>query len=236
MVAHCFEGDPCKLLGRVHDRHPVWTRLELAKDPRTIYGSRGCLTDGHSNPKIDLSAMARRGWDPSRFAEVRARRNTPASHRAYDAMFCFLSGDDLKRAREWDLFVRFCEVGGLGVDPAEVDMLNPPWPDLKADVSGHSHYFELGEVVQQDWMKAQAQQEKKPIIDSPLPLTAVWSPIESIIQKKVTRKYAQQATPLSLLLYSERNAPHWAVIEPLVRERKHEIRASFENSPFDRKR
>jgi hypothetical protein len=35
------------------------------------------------------------------------------------------------------------------------------------------------------------------------------------------------------LLYSERNAPHWAVIEPLVEERKPEIRANFENSVFD---
>jgi hypothetical protein len=31
MVAHCFESDPCELLARVHDRHAVWTRLELAK-------------------------------------------------------------------------------------------------------------------------------------------------------------------------------------------------------------
>ena len=34
MVAHCFESDPCELLARVHDRHPVWTRLELAKGTR----------------------------------------------------------------------------------------------------------------------------------------------------------------------------------------------------------
>jgi hypothetical protein len=56
------------------------------------------------------------------------------------------------------LFIRFCEVLKLDVDPAEVDMLDPPWPDLKADVSRRSHYFEIGEVVQQDWMKAKAQQ------------------------------------------------------------------------------
>jgi hypothetical protein len=148
-------------------------------------------------------------------------------------MFYLLSGDDLKRAREWDLFARFCEVGKLGVDPAEVDMLDPPWPDLRADVFGHSHYFELGEIVQQDWVKALAQQEKKAIIDSPLPLTAVWSPLESIIQKKATKEYAPQATPLSLLLYSERNAPRWAVLEPLVEERRPEILARFESSVFD---
>jgi hypothetical protein len=148
-------------------------------------------------------------------------------------MFYFLSGDNLKQAREWDLFVRFCEAGRLDVDPAEVDMLDPPWPDLKAELFGQPHYFELGKIVQQDWMKALAQQKKKPIIDSPLPLTAILSPLESIIQKKARKKYAPQATPLSLLLYWEQNAPHWAIIEPLVEERKSEIRASFENSVFD---
>jgi hypothetical protein len=25
----CIESDPCELRARVHDRHPVWTRLEL---------------------------------------------------------------------------------------------------------------------------------------------------------------------------------------------------------------
>jgi hypothetical protein len=177
--------------------------------------------------------MAGERWDQRRLAELRARRDSPASHRGYQAMFYFLSGEDLKRAREWDLFVRFCEASELDVDPAEVDMLDPPSPDLKAEVFGQSQYFELGEIVQQDWMKALGQQAKKPIIDSPLPLIAVWSPLESIIQKKVTRKYAPQATPLSLLLYLERNAPRWAVIEPLVEERRPEIRASFENSVFD---
>lgn len=164
---------------------------------------------------------------------MRAGRDSLASHRAYEAMFYFLSGDNLKRAREWDLFVRFCEAGQLGVDPAEVDMLDPPWPDLKAEVFGQAHYFELGEVVQQDWMKAQAQQEKKPIIVSPLPLTAVLSPLETIIQKRAGKKYEQRATPISLLLYWEQNAPQWAIIEPLVSERKPELRASFENSVFD---
>jgi hypothetical protein len=61
----------------------------------------------------------------------------------------------------------------------------------------------------------------------------LWNPLESIIQKKATKTYAQQATPLSLLLYWERNAPAWALIEPLIEERKSEIRASFENSVFD---
>ena len=177
--------------------------------------------------------MAREKWDQRRFAELRAGRESPASYRAYQAMFYFLSGDNLKRAREWDLFVRFCEAGQLGVDPAEVEMLDPPWPDLKADLFGQPHFFELGEVVQEDWIEALAYQEKKPIIDSPLPLTAVLGPFESIIRKKVRKRYASQATPLSLLLYWEQNAPPWTIIEPLVVERRSEIRASFDKSVFD---
>ena len=36
MVAHCFESDPCELLAHVHDRYPVWTRLELAKGAHEV--------------------------------------------------------------------------------------------------------------------------------------------------------------------------------------------------------
>jgi hypothetical protein len=140
-------------------------------------------------------------WDQRRFAELRASRHSPASRRAYEAMFSLLSGHDLKRASEWDLFARFCEAGRIEVDPAEIEMLDPPWPDLKVDVLGHYRYFELGEIVQEDWVKALARSEKKPIFHSPLPLITVWSPLASMIQKKAMKRYVPEATPLSLLLY-----------------------------------
>jgi hypothetical protein len=172
-------------------------------------------------------------WDQRLFAKMRAIRHIPASRWAYEGMLHSLAGDELKRAREWDLFIRFCEASKINVDPADVEMLDPPWPDLKADPFGNRHYFELGEIVQEDWVKALAQSEKKPIQTSPLPLTVVWGPLESIIQKKMVKKYEPQATPLSLLLYWERNAPRWTVIKSLVKEREPEIRASFESSIFD---
>ena len=31
MVAHCVQSAPSELLARVHDRHRIWTRFELAK-------------------------------------------------------------------------------------------------------------------------------------------------------------------------------------------------------------
>jgi hypothetical protein len=35
---HCFQSDPRELLARVHGGHPVWTRLELAREPRLTSG------------------------------------------------------------------------------------------------------------------------------------------------------------------------------------------------------
>ncbi len=181
-----------------------------------------------------LSTMRRKVWNPRHLAELPAkRRRSPAYERAYQARFYLLFGDDRKRAREWDLFLRFCEVGNLEIDPAGVEMLDPPWPDLRAHIFGNLHYFELSEIVQEDWLRAEAQREKKPFDDWRLPLTEVSPPLITIIQKKCKKSYAPQATPLSLLLYWERNAPGWNVIEPVVKEREPDIRAIFEKSAFD---
>lgn len=177
--------------------------------------------------------MTRKRFDQRRFAEVRARLGSPASYRAYEAMLQFLSREDLKRHQEWDLFVRFCEAAERRVNPADVEMLDPPWPDLRADASGHSHYFELGEIVQENWMKVRSQGRRQWIDGEPLPLTAVWSPLESILRKKMKKGYEPKARPLSLLLYWERNAPPWSVIASLLKTREPEIRAHFEGSVFD---
>ena len=171
-------------------------------------------------------------WEPHRFAELRARRSSPSLRRAYQMMFLDLRGYDLKRAREWDLFVRFCEAGRLDIDPAEVEMLDPPWPDLRAEVFGRSHYFELGEVVPEDFLRADSKRGKTLRLD-PSPLIAVWNPFEAIIKKKMKKRYAAGPEPLSLVLYWERNDPTWDVLRPLVEGKRAEIIDSFDSSSFD---
>jgi hypothetical protein len=52
MLAHCFESDPCELLTRVHDRHPVWTRLELAKGAQDNFRMRRNTDAKHSPSRI----------------------------------------------------------------------------------------------------------------------------------------------------------------------------------------
>ena len=171
-------------------------------------------------------------WDQRQFAAMRSSRSSPSAYRAYEVMFLQLRGAELKRAKEWDLFVRFCDAGGLDINPAEVEMLDPPRPDLSAEIYGRKHYFELGEVVQEDFLRADSKRGKTLRIE-PSPLIAVWDPLEAIIKKKMKKRYAAGSEPLSLVLYSERNAPNWDVLMPLVEERKSEIGACFDSSHFD---
>ena len=56
MVAHCFESDPCAPPALVHDRPPVWTRLELAK------GVQGTFRMARDPPGAAVSEQPLR-WD-----------------------------------------------------------------------------------------------------------------------------------------------------------------------------
>jgi hypothetical protein len=59
MVAHCSESDPCELLARIHDRHTVWTRLELTKGAQGNFRiARHPATSGSQN----VTALAVGGW------------------------------------------------------------------------------------------------------------------------------------------------------------------------------
>jgi hypothetical protein len=171
-------------------------------------------------------------FDPHQFADMRARRSSPSLRRAYQIMFLDLRGDDLKRAREWDLFIRFCEAGRLDINAAEVEMLDPPWPDLTVEVFGRPHYFEMGEVVPQDFLRADSKRGKTLQLE-PSPLIPVWNPLETIIKKKMAKRYAAGSEPLSLVLYYERNDPIWDVLRPLVEERRAEIVKCFDAGNFD---
>ena len=61
----------------------------------------------------------------------------------------------------------------------------------------------------------------------------MWNPLETIIKKKMTKRYAVGSEPLSLVLYYERNDPIWDVLRPLVEERRAEIVKCFDAGNFD---
>src|ERR1039457_7426134 len=66
MVAHCFESDPRELLALVHDRHPVWTRLELAKGAQ---GNFRMLRDPPGTPMGDAEGSVRNYFNQKAFRD-----------------------------------------------------------------------------------------------------------------------------------------------------------------------
>jgi hypothetical protein len=147
-------------------------------------------------------------------------------------------GHDPKLLREWEMFVRFCRAAGLGINPAEVEMLDPNSsrpapPDLRCPLYEQLHYFELGEVIQEDLAAASAHRTRQLVSRDPLPLDRVLSPLETMLTKKLGKKYNRNAKPLSLVLYYSTAGPFWDFLEPLIATKRDDLLALFEKSGFD---
>jgi len=161
---------------------------------------------------------------------------TPATRRVYDAQKILAGEQNAKIIREWEIFVIFCQSVKLDIEPGGIEMLDPnssspPPPDLRCRLDGEHHYVELGEIVQEDLVRAVAPGARKLIRDS-IPITKVLTPLETMIEKKLSKSYCPTARPLSLLLYYDRGAPFWEQLQPLVREREEAILALTEGSSF----
>lgn len=177
-------------------------------------------------------------WSPIPFAHLSRLRPSPDRRRAYEAQQSLLTSRDLKLLREWEIFVRFCQVEGMAADPANVVMLDPnsshpPPPDLQCHLAGESHFFELGEIIQEDIAKASALHTRRSITEARLPLARIWDPLERMLTKKLNKVYNLQARPLSLLLYYASSPSFWRHLQPIVSEIKEEIQMIFEASVFD---
>jgi hypothetical protein len=148
-----------------------------------------------------------------------------------------LGNSGRKALREWEIFTGFCQAVGFAIDPAEVVMLDPsssrpPPPDLKCIVDGLPHFFELGEIIQQDIAWALSRLESRPIVEPHMPLDTVLEPLEIILNKKLNNDYDAQARPISLLLYYDYGPVFWKLLKPLVVQKAVEFRARFESSIY----
>jgi hypothetical protein len=143
-----------------------------------------------------------------------------------------------KAFREWETFKNFCQAAGFLIEPADVVMLDPnssspPPPDLECSIDGLSHYFELGEIIQEDIAWSLSRCESRPIVEAHIPLDTGLEPLEVILGKKLNKTYAPQARPISLLLYFAYEPIFWGFLKPLVEQKAAGYRARFESSIFD---
>jgi hypothetical protein len=202
-------------------------------------------------------------WDPVPFARVLKSPPTPQRQRAYEALQKLLQGIDhydrrlRKSFEEWEVFLLFCNAEGLQVDPATVEMLDPnpsrpSPPDLRCNLNGKPHYFELVEILQSAIAEYHAHLFPAPSSSKPTPvpvvvpsdvagkviqprfsMAEVWETFYSAIAKKCGKSYAKNARPISLLLYFHRVDSFWQLLEPLVGEKRVDLKALLKNSEFD---
>jgi len=145
-------------------------------------------------------------WSPKEFAHILRLPESPAKRRAYQATQQMLDKSGMKALREWETFTSFCQVAGFVIEPAGVVMLDPnssspPPPDLRCNIDGLPHFFELGEIIQQDIARALSRLESRPIAEPRMPLDMGLEPLEIILNKKLDTCYVAEARPISLLLY-----------------------------------
>jgi len=177
-------------------------------------------------------------WDHRKFVDLqRLRLSGPTGRRAYRAARELLGARACKRLREWEVFWAFCQSTGLTAAVADVIMLDanssrPPPPDLECQFHDGVHFFELGEVVQQDVAKARAGVKERTIAKKLVPLRRIWDPLEEILTKKLKKDYNLEARPASLLLYYARQSPFWRLLRPLVLAKAPNIQRIFEPSVF----
>ena len=150
-----------------------------------------------------------------------------------------VSGErELKLLREWEVFRKFCQSVELGAEPADVVMLDPSSshpapPDMKCQLANGPHFFELGEIVQQNAAKASASLTRRLTAKGRVPLVRIWDPVEKMVTKKLKKMYDQEARPVSLVLYYANGPSFWELLRPLVAGKAADIQMMFESSVFD---
>lgn len=182
-------------------------------------------------------------WNPGRFWDLyglqpNGLQPSPARLLAYQAHRELLAKRDLKLLREWEIFRKFCQAAELGVEPEDVVMLDPSSsrpapPDLKCQLAAGPHFFELGEIVQQNAARVSASLARRLIAGGRMPLVRIWDPLEKMLTKKLKKTYDPEARPASLVLYYANGPSFWELLRPLIAERAADIQIRFELSVFD---
>lgn len=166
---------------------------------------------------------------------------SPMRSRAYRSVTQYLLNNEQRKGlREFEVFMAFSYAVPLGIESADVDMLDPnssspPAPDIRCRLSGGTHFFELAEVIQGNIAEASSRKNREAIWNTGKHVVAMWDTLWDTFTKKLGKHYEPSARPRTLLLYYDRGDSYWECLQPVVSERTEELRmallkaATFEN-------
>ena len=119
---------------------------------------------------------------------------------------------------ERETFLAFADASGLDIDPRSIENCDPnaaapSLPDIRCLVSGQEHFFELGEVVDEDLARTAsvAAKNREHVYGGAVSQT---QPLVRIFLKKCRSRYTVNGRPLHLVLYF--SVGHQSPIEPLL--------------------
>lgn len=179
--------------------------------------------------------MKATNWNPKQFTDDLSRRfskapDSPSKHRAFQAAEEFLRSDQRKVLREWKTFHSFCRC--MDLEPTDIIMLDPnssspPPPDLTCKLNGEPHYFELAEIIQQDFAEASSPKNQSRPSKPNGPVSKDWDTFVDAVTKKLEKTYSPDARPRSLLLYYDQSESFWKHLLPVIDDHATQIRESF---------
>jgi hypothetical protein len=113
-----------------------------------------------------------------------------------------VSGKEENKARyEREIFTTCTEVAKLNVEADSVKSEKPPRPDISCIISGHRHYFELTEIVDEELAEVESPNSKTVktgcAFSHDVPLLTTFS-------KKAQKAYHNLGGSLELLAYYEK--------------------------------
>jgi hypothetical protein len=111
--------------------------------------------------------------------------------------------EDLKAERERTIFSKFVEASGIAVEAGSIACERPPKPDISCSIGGEKHYFELGEVTDQNLAARVATALRE------MRITAGFFSQDNLLIKifsdKARKNYGNLDGPLELVVYYDKH-------------------------------
>jgi hypothetical protein len=153
--------------------------------------------------------------------------------RAQRAAYEALSNSKKTELEELEVFDAFAAVAQVDVDSGSGVNSQSPEPDIRCEVRGEVHYFELGEITDQSVARCTADALR---YDEPRGTAFSQNePFAYIIGKKRSRTYTTNGAPVELVLYYRNQSPpfpsHFA---ELLASSMADLEALVSSGPFQR--
>jgi hypothetical protein len=137
--------------------------------------------------------------------------------RAKQAAYEALPNGKKNEIEELDVFKAFEAFAAVGIDSGSWVNAPSPEPDIRCASRGEGRYFELGEIT--DPRVARCAADSLKYDEQTVTAFSQDGPLEYIIRKKSTRKYATGGVPVELVLYyqTQHAPPDWYFAHMLAR-------------------